>query len=136
MPGVQYISESLRRQAWRLPTLPYHSSTHLFPSILLTEVCPGALFHFFLPYLPPAHSFSASPNQHVSSQLYNSFFYITAPRKPTNVSRVFPLFSSLFMRNLTPGPLLKHCTAHSPTPSSQTLQRWNSDEIHRPSCSG
>jgi hypothetical protein len=45
---VQYISESLRRQAWRLPTLPCHSSTHPFPSLLLTEICPGTLFHSFL----------------------------------------------------------------------------------------
>jgi hypothetical protein len=92
---VQYISESLRRRARRR----------------------------FFPFFPPlTHSSSTSSDQHISSQLYNNYFYITAPRKPTNVSRdfsslPFPLHAQLNSRSPP-----EHCTAHSPTPSSQTLK--------------
>jgi hypothetical protein len=102
--------------------LPYHNSTHPFPSLLLTAVSPGPIFPFFPPYLPLAHFSSTSPDQHISSQLYNSYFYITAPRKPTNVSRVISLSpspSSTTQLRVPSPNIAQHTLPHHPPKQSK-----------------
>ena len=101
--------------------LPYHNSTHPFPSLRLRQSPRALFFHSFLPTYLSAFS-STSPDQHISSQLYNSYFYITAPRKPTNVSRVFPLSpspSSTTQLRVPSPNIAQHTLPHHPPKQSK-----------------
>lgn len=132
---------------WKLPAHPATAAPMLSPDLSTDGNLPrrtrllSSLLSTSSPtqMLRPHHYASALTNA-LPSQLYNSYFYITAPRRPTNVSRLFAhLLFLLFMHKPVPSPpsqtvpalslpLSRHPPKH---PQAKTLTH-----LHRPSYNG